>query len=127
MKRKFFAVLIFIFAPLFLKNQVFLYSQDKLTNINASWTSVLPGKVVYQPEVSSYGFAVMTDARDLEVFSNNGKLVWDKHLKKFNSPFFTFLKDDFLTIITDSGKHLALINPDGKELWYIDLDFKITD
>ena len=128
MNRKFFAVLIFIFTPLFLKNQGFsIYSQDKLTNINASWTTVLPGKVVYQPEVSSYGFAVMTDARDVEVFSNDGKLVWEKHLKKFNSPFFTFLKDDFLTVITDSGKHLALINPDGTELWNIDLDFKITD
>ena len=126
--KKLFAVLILTSIPFISGIRGYnAYSQDKLTNINASWTTVLPGKVVYQPEVSSYGFAVMTDARDIEVFSNDGKLIWEKHLKKCYSPFFTFLKDDFLTIVTDSGKHLALINPDGLELWNMDMDFRIMD
>lgn len=123
MKRIYIAIISFIlfFLP------TFLYAQQDLTNINSSWSTVLSGKVICPPEISTYGFGVITDAKNIMTFTNTGKLKWEKHITKCNSPVFTFLPYDFITLITDSGKHLSLINPDGKELWNKNFTEKIID
>lgn len=117
--------LITLFILYFLSK--WLFSQQQLTNVNSSWSNVLPGKVIYHPEISSYGFAVMTDAKNLMAFSNSGKLLWEKHLRNFQSPSFNFLTNDFVAVFTDSGTKLSLLNPDGIELWSKDFNYKIID
>ena len=102
-------------------------AQSLLTNINASWSTVLPGKVVSQPQLTSQGFCVMTDARNIISFTNEGKIIWEKSLQRFNSPFFCVLPYDFTAVITNSKKRLTLLNSDGVELWMKNLDFEIID
>ena len=73
-----------LLASLFLLTAKYscLFSQDagleKLSNYNTTWTSVLPGTALCQPEVTSYGFCLATDARNLMGFSSTGKLLWEK-------------------------------------------------
>lgn len=116
-----------IFSIFLISFPQFLHAQQDLTNINSSWSTVLSGKLICPPEISTYGFGVITDAKNLLTFSNTGKLKWEKHISKCNSPIFTFLPFDFITLITDSGKHLFVINPDGKELWNKNFSEKIID
>jgi len=105
----------------------FINAQSLLTNINASWSTVLPGKVISEPQLSSRGFCVMTDARNIMSFTNDGKLIWEKSLQRFYSPFFCILPYDFTAIITNNRKRLTMLNSDGLELWVKNLDFEITD
>ena len=104
-----------------------LSAQQLLTNINASWSNVLPGKIVSKPEIADFGFGVMTDAKNLMAFTNEGKLIWEKNFFRFYSPFFSFLPGDFALIITNNGQRMTLLNPDGNELWQKDLNYKIID
>ena len=62
-----------------------------------------------------------------KAFSNSGKLLWEKHLRNFQSPSFNFLTNDFVAVFTDSGTKLSLLNPDGIELWSKDFNYKIID
>lgn len=102
-------------------------AQSLLTNINASWSTVLPGKVVSQPQLTSQGFCIMTDARNIISFTSDGKIIWEKSLQRFNSPFFCILPYDFTAVITNNKKRLTLLNSDGLELWVKNLDFEIID
>ena len=99
----------------------------ELNNINATWTRVLPGKVICEPQMTSYGFAVITDARNLMGFTSEGKIVFETNLTKATTAFFGVLDYDFFAVVTNSSKRISLLNPDGKELWNKNLDFKITD
>ncbi len=120
-KRKFF--LIFLIS--FFSSKI--SAQSLLTNINASWSTVLPGKVVSQPQLTSQGFCIMTDARNIISFTSDGKIIWEKSLQRFNSPFFCILPYDFTAVITNNKKRLTLLNSDGLELWVKNLDFEIID
>lgn len=120
-KRKFF--LIFLISFFSFK----ISAQSLLTNINASWSTVLPGKVVSQPQLTSQGFCIMTDARNIISFTSDGKVIWEKSLQRFNSPFFCILPYDFTAVITNNKKRLTLLNSDGLELWVKNLDFEIID
>ena len=98
----------------------------ELTNINASWQRVLPGKLICQPQTTSYGFAVMTDAYNLMSFTSQGKIVFEKLLSRANGGTFGVLENDFFAVVTASSKRITLLNPDGRELWNTTVDFKIT-
>ena len=106
---------------------VFAGEGIELNNINATWTRVLPGKVICEPQMTSYGFAVITDARNLMGFTSQGKIVFETNLTKATSASFGVLQHDFIAVITNSSKRVSLFNPDGRELWNKSLDFKITD
>ncbi|MBO4533253.1 MAG: hypothetical protein J5726_06090 [Treponema sp.] len=99
----------------------------ELNNINSTWTRVLPGKVICEPQMTSYGFAVITDARNLMGFTSEGKIVFETNLTKATSAFFGVLDNDFIAVVTNSAKRVSLLNPDGRELWNKNVDFKITD
>lgn len=122
--KKIFLTAIFL---VFALSKVFCGDGIELNNINASWTRVLPGKVVCEPQMTSYGFAVITDAKNLMGFSSEGRIVFEKNLTKASGAFFGVLKNGFFAVITNSGKRLSLLNPDGQELWNLNLDYKITD
>ena len=98
----------------------------ELTNLNSTWQRVLPGKLICQPQTTSYGFAVMTDAYNIMSFTSQGKIVFEKLLTRANGGTFGVLENDFFAVVTASSKRITLINPDGLELWNTTVDFKIT-
>lgn len=99
----------------------------ELNNLNSTWSRVLPGKLICEPQNTSYGFAVITDAHSLMSFTSSGSLVFEKPLLRATTAFFGVLENDFFAVVTASSRRLSLINPDGKELWNLQTDFKITD
>ena len=105
-----------------------LFSQDagleKLSNYNTSWTSVLPGTCLCQPEVTSYGFCLATDARNLMGFSSEGKLLWEKNIGRLRKISLTALRGDFILFHDQNSNIIKLFNPSGSEIWSKSLDFK---
>ena len=113
-----FALLIILLFP------AALSAQEKLTNLNPSWTAVLPGTALSQPAVTSYGFCLATDARNLMGFSSNGNLLWEKNIGRVRNLSVNSLKGDFI-LFHDINKNLIkLFNPSGTEIWTKSLDFK---
>ncbi len=125
MKKSF--IISLLFMVLIKTSPLFAGEGIPLDNLNSTWIRVLPGKVICQPQMTSYGFAVITDAKNLMAFSSEGRIVFEKYLTKANSAFFGLLKNDFFAVVTNSSKRLTLLNPDGNELWTLTTDFKITD
>ena len=109
-----------------------LFSQDsgldagleQLSNYNTSWTSVLPGTTLCPPEVTSYGFCIATDARNLMGFSSEGKLLWEKKIGRVRKLSLTALRGDFILFHDQNSNILKLFNPSGSEIWSTALDFK---
>lgn len=106
----------------------FLFSQDAgletLSNYNTSWTAVLPGTAICQPEVTSYGFCLATDARNIMGFSSSGKLLWEKNIGRVRKISLTALRGDFILFHDQNSNIIKLFNPSGSEIWSKSLDFK---
>lgn len=102
-----------------------LFAQEKLTNHNASWSSVLTGTPLCEPAITSYGFCIATDARNIMGFSTNGTLLWDKSIGRVRNLSLTALPGDFVLFYDKSNKILRLINPSGSEIWSKALDFSL--
>ncbi|MBR5402300.1 MAG: hypothetical protein IK102_10900 [Treponema sp.] len=117
------SVILFIFLtiPLFAGEGI------ELNNLNSTWSRVLPGKPMCEPQMTSKGFAVITDAKNLMSFTSSGSLIYEKPLTRSTNAFFGVLNHDFVAVITNNSKKITMLNPDGKELWSINEDFKITD
>ena len=118
----------FILIALFFLNLSSAFAGEgiELNNINATWTRVLPGKLICEPKTTSKGFAVITDAHSLMSFTSQGRIVYEKLLVRANGAFFGVLQNDFIAVITGSSKRITLLNPDGRELWTTTTDFKIS-
>lgn len=105
-----------------------LFSQDsgleQLSNYNTSWSSVLPGTTLCQPEVTSYGFCIATDARNLMGYSSEGKLLWEKKIGRIRKLSLTALRGDFILFHDQNSNIIKLFNPSGSEIWSKSLDFK---
>ncbi len=120
-KRKLLIILLLFFlSPLFAGEGI------ELNNLNATWSRVLPGKLICPPQTTSYGFAVMTDAHNIMSFTSQGRIVFEKNLLRSSGGTFGVLKNDFFAVVTGSSKRITVLNPDGKELWNTTVDFKIT-
>ena len=104
------------------------FSQDAgletLSNYNTSWNSVLPGTALCEPEVTSYGFCLVTDARNIMGYSSTGKLLWEKNTGRVRNVNLTALRGDFILFHDENSNILKLFNPSGNELWSKALDFK---
>lgn len=105
-----FLLIFFLFA----KN---VFSQEALLNINSSWSNVMPGKAICEPVKTSYGFALITDAKNIMTYTNNGIFLWERKLSKITSPSIYVLPQDFILVTTNSKKTLTLYNPSGSEIW----------
>lgn len=103
-----------------------LTGQQTLSNLNTSWTNVLPGSVITEPTVTSYGFCLITDARMLSAFTNEGKLLWEKPVNRSRKIILSDLPADFIALIDNSGKTLKVLNPSGGEIWTKKLDYTVT-
>ena len=117
-----------IFITLFFLNLSSIFAGEgiELSNQNSSWQRVLPGKLICQPQTTSYGFAVMTDAYNIMAFTSQGKIIFEKLLTRASGGTFGVLKNDFFAVVTASSKRITVLNPDGHELWNTTVDFKIT-
>lgn len=116
----------FIFISICLITQFF--AQDTgleiLSNYNTSWSSVLPGTALCEPEVTSYGFCLVTDARNIMGYSSTGKLLWEKNIGRVRNVSLTSMRGDFILFHDENSNILRLFNPSGNELWSKALDFK---
>lgn len=116
-----------LFLPFLFLILIFpLYSQDVLDEFNTSWTVVTPGKVVSEPELTSFGFCIITDAQDISAFSNKGKLLWNKPIVQGRKAFVGALSDDFFAVVANYGTQLTLLNSSGCTIWSKHIDYKIT-
>ena len=121
MKKLISAVFILISAIMF--STVSVCAQEKLSNYNTSWTAVIPGTPLCEPAVTSYGFCIATDARNIMGFSSSGKLLWEKNIGRIRNLSITTLPGDFVLFYDKSNNILKLFNPSGGEIWSKALDF----
>ena len=118
------AFLITVFLIFGAKDGFEAQAQEVLANYNASWTSVLPGNVICEPAVTSYGFCIATDARNIMGYSSTGSLLWEKKIGRIRNLSLTCLPGDFILFHDKSSNILKLYNPSGSELWSKALTFK---
>ena len=118
-------IFLFIFTLFTLLN-FSLSAQDKikLSFDNASWTSVMSGKAVQSPQLTSYGFVVLTDGKLLSAYSENGKHLWDYPVFSKKTSYISVLSSDFILLVNENS-FLSLINPSGKLLWSQNLGFPV--
>lgn len=94
-----------------------LHSQEVLNNYNTSWSTVMPGTVICQPEETTYGFCLATDARNVIGFTKDGKQLWEKSIGKSKNIEITVLEDDFVLLYEKNDNILTLLNPSGTKNW----------
>lgn len=116
MKKFLAAAVVFLFS--------FHFFCEELSELNVSWQTVLSGKVVSAPAVTSYGFCVVTDARKIDSVSNEGKLLWEKEIENGRNSRIFSLPADFIAVLSGNGKRIKLLNPTGKQLWEKELSFE---
>lgn len=116
----------FIFISICLITQFFAQDAglETLSNYNTSWSSVLPGTALCEPEVTSYGFCLVTDARNIMGYSSTGKLLWEKNIGRVRNVSLTSMRGDFILFHDENSNILRLFNPSGNELWSKVLEFK---
>ena len=102
-----------------------LSAQEKLSNYNTTWDAVLPGTPLCEPAVTSYGFCIATDARNIMGFSSNGTLLWEKQTGRIRNLSLTALTGDFVLFHDKTNNILKLFNPSGSEIWSKALDFSL--
>lgn len=103
-----------------------VFGQERLSNLNTSWTNVLPGMVISQPALTSYGFCLVSDARLLSAFSNEGKLLWEKTVPRSRNIILSSLPGDFISLIDNSSTTIKILNPSGGQIWSKKLDYAVS-
>lgn len=103
-----------------------VYTQETLSAFNTSWTSVLPGTAICEPEPTSYGFCIATDARNIMGYTSTGLLLWEKNTGRVRNLSLTSLKGDFIVFHDKDKNIIRLFNPSGVELWSKPLDFNCS-
>ena len=120
------AILIKVSILLFLINLTMgISAQEKLTNYNTSWDAVLPGTPLCQPALTSYGFCIASDARNIMGFSSSGRLLWEKPTGRIRNLSLTSLTGDFVLFYDKVNNILKLYNPSGSEIWSKALTFTL--
>lgn len=120
--KKFFLILISLY---FINTFNSLFAQETLSEYNTSWISVLPGTALCKPEVTSYGYCLATDARNIMGYSSDGKLLWEKNTGRVRNMSLTVLNEDFVLFYDKDKNLIKLYNPSGSEIWSKNLDFKL--
>ena len=103
------------------------FSQETLSNYNTSWTSVLPGTVLCQPAITSYGFCIASDARNIMGYSSTGVLLWEQKTGRVKNLSLSVIDDDFILFHDIDKNVIRLFNPSGTEIWSKVLDFSLAE
>lgn len=105
-----------------LTHTISAFPQITLNRNNTSWSTVLPGTVICEPIETSYGFCIVTDARNVIGFSNSGKQLWEKPIGISRNFNLAVLKKDFILLHEKNENLLRILNPSGSEIWSTKLD-----
>ncbi len=116
----------FLFLILFYSFLHPLFGQQVLSNLNTSWTNVLPGSVITSPALTSYGFCLISDARLISAFSYEGKSLWEKPCPRSRDILISSLPGDFIALVDNSSKTIKILNPSGGEIWSKKLDYRVS-
>ena len=100
--------ILFLFILLILLYPLFAGQGIELNNINSTWSRVLPGKLICEPQTTSKGFAVITDAHSLMSFTSQGRIVYEKILNRANGALFGVLQNDYIAVVTANSKKITL-------------------
>jgi len=103
-----------------------LFCQETLSSYNTSWSSVLPGTVICEPAVTSYGFCFATDARNLMGYSSSGILLWEAKIGRVRNISLSVIDEDFILFHDIDKNIIRLFNPSGTEIWSKPLDFSLS-
>ena len=103
-----------------------LFCQETLSSYNTSWSSVLPGTVICEPAVTSYGFCFATDARNLMGYSSSGILLWEAKIGRVRNISLSVIDEDFILFHDIDKNIIRLFNPSGREIWSKPLDFSLS-
>ena len=103
------------------------FSQETLSTYNTSWTSVLPGTVLCQPAITSYGFCIASDARNIMGYSSTGVLLWEQKTGRVKNLSLSVIDDDFILFHDIDKNVIRLFNPSGTEIWSKVLDFSLAE
>jgi len=115
----------YLICCIFLLNNLFLFSQEVLDKSNTFWSEVIPGKIISEPAVTSFGFSIISDARTVSTYSNSGKILWEKELKNYREAKVYALPEDFFLIVKNSFRTMTLLNPSGCEIWSKEFEYPI--
>lgn len=102
-----------------------LFCQETFSSYNTSWSSVLPGTVICEPAVTSYGFCFATDARNLMGYSSSGILLWEAKIGRVRNISLSVIDEDFILFHDLDKNIIRLFNPSGREIWSKPLDFTL--
>lgn len=119
LKSLFFTLLVFTIS-------VFSTGAEKLTFESADWTLVMSGKSLCQPCQTSYGFAVLTDAKMISACTDSGHILWERSVPGRPEPILSSFSSDFLLTVSNQN-YISLINPSGLTLWTKETDFVIKN
>ena len=119
-KRKFLFLILIFFSFLYP-----FFGQQVLSNLNTSWTNVLPGSVITSPALTSYGFCLISDARLISAFTYEGKTLWEKPCSRSRDVILSSLPGDFIALIDNSSKTIKILNPSGGEIWSKKLNYRV--
>ncbi|MCR5290289.1 MAG: hypothetical protein K6E51_09885 [Treponema sp.] len=100
-----------------------------IRNLNTEeydWNTVLGGHAICAPQLTSYGFVVLTDGRMLSGFAENGMLLWQVAVRGKPKNYLAVTPEDFIFVITNNS-YLNMINSNGVILWSVDTGFEITE
>ncbi len=100
----------------------YIFAQEKLSSYNTSWSVVIPGNVICEPAITSYGFAIATDAKNLMGYTDKGTLLWEKQAGKSKNVSISSIPGDFILFLEDNTE-MKLFNPSGTAVWSKKLDF----
>lgn len=119
--KKYFSVILSLF---FISS---LYSLPLLDQENSSWYYVMPGKLVCEPQNTSYGYLTLDDSRTLTAFTSEGDRLWEHKGERGNGCYLSVLNNDFISLVSHNGQKLQLLNPSGSEIWTVFPDEALTD
>lgn len=90
------------------------------------WEIVADGISITVPEKTSWGYVTVTDGRTLIGWTERGKKIFQRKLKRKPSELLCVDSSDFIWSVSYDMQYLSLFNPDGMLQWEKKLPAKST-
>lgn len=103
------ACLLFLLAVAFPLHSIELTTPD--------WEIVADGVSVSRPQKTSWGYVTVTDGRTLIGWTESGKKVFQRKLKRKPSELLCADPSDFIWSVSQDRQYLSCFNADGVLLW----------
>ncbi len=97
-----------------------------LAELKPSWVTVLSGNPFCEPVRNSFGYITLDDGKGVSAFTQDGKIIWQRHLTSRLKPLLTVGAADMIYLISRDGD-LNMLNPGGLLLWTTRTGFSVTE